>query len=104
VTLFYAEGVLAAAATVLVLAAASRRVYAVAAVVAASALAAVLVSRYHDIGSVGPVPDLYEPVWYLSKVVTTIAEIVAAVASVAGLVLVGSRRPRRVRALASNAG
>lgn len=102
VTLFYAEGIVAAAVTLLVLVAATRWVYLVAAVVAATALAAVLVSRFYDIGSVGPVPDLYEPVWYLSKVVTTIAESVATVSAVAGVVLAGARRRADVRALATS--
>ena len=45
----------------------------VAALVAASALAAVVASRYVDLGPIGPLPDLYEPVWYPEKVVAATA-------------------------------
>jgi hypothetical protein len=37
--------------------------------VAASALAAMLVSRYVDLGALGPFPDLYNPVWFPGKAV-----------------------------------
>ena len=56
---------------------------------AATALAAVVVYRYVDLGALGPLPDLYEPVWYPEKVVGVVAETVALVAAV--LLLAGTR-------------
>ncbi|MGH3789612.1 MAG: hypothetical protein ACRDRU_15170 [Pseudonocardiaceae bacterium] len=46
--------------------------------VASSALGAVLLYRYVDLGSLGPLPDMHEPVWYPEKTVSAIAEGVAA--------------------------
>ena len=64
-------------------------------VVAASALAAVLVTRYWDIGAIGPLPDMYDPAWYTEKTISAIAEAVAMVASAVLLtVLVRRRRVR----------
>jgi hypothetical protein len=40
------------------------------------------VSRYVDLGAIGPLPDLYEPVWYPEKLVAAGAEAVALVAAV----------------------
>ena len=53
--------------------------------VAASALAAVVTYRYVDLGPIGPLPDIYEPVWYPEKVVSVVGEATALVA--AGLLL-----------------
>lgn len=92
VDLFYVEAAVALLAAVLVLATGARLVYAFAFLVAASALGAVLLSRYVDIGPLGPLPSLYEPFWYTSKVATTIAEAVAMVTAAVGTVL-----PRRSR-------
>jgi hypothetical protein len=87
VGLFYGEAVVAVVVGVLVLVTGARGVYLVAVVVAASALAAVLVSRYLDTGPLGPIPDLYEPFWYTSKVVATVAEAVAVLTAAAGVLL-----------------
>ena len=51
--------------------------YLAAAPVAASALTAVIAYRYVDLGPIGPLPDLYEPVWYPEKVVAAAGEAVA---------------------------
>ena len=64
-------------------------------VVAAAALGAVLLYRYVDVGTLGPLPNMYEPVWYTEKTVSAIAEGVAVVAC-AALFLVGAP-PRRSR-------
>ena len=45
-----------------------------------------------DLGPIGPLPDLYEPVWYPEKVVAAGGEAVALVA--AGLLLAGIRASR----------
>jgi hypothetical protein len=83
-TLFWIQGVVAALVAVLVLLRANRVTYLIAFLVAASALGAVLLYRYVDAGSIGPLPNMYEPVWYPEKVVTTVAEAVATVAAALG--------------------
>lgn len=90
--LFRIEAGVAALAAVVVLLTAHRAAWALALVVAASALAAVLISRYTDIGQIGPVPDMYEPYWFSQKVVTTVAEAVGAVTALVGLIV--GPRPR----------
>lgn len=95
IDLFYVEAAVSVLAAVLVLVTGARLVYAFAFLVAASALGAVLLSRYIDIGPLGPIPDLYEPFWYTSKVATTIAEAVAVLTAGAGVLL-----PRRSRSAA----
>jgi hypothetical protein len=83
--LFRVEAVLACLAAVLVLIT-GRWVAAIFAVlVAGSALGAVLLYRYVDLGALGPLPNMYEPSWYLEKTLSAVAEAVAVVA--AGVVL-----------------
>lgn len=91
--LFWIQGAVAAVVAVLVLVRPRPVPYLIAFLVAASALGAVLLYRYVDVGAIGPLPDMYEPVWYTEKVVTTVAEAVAAVAAAIG-VAVSARRPR----------
>jgi hypothetical protein len=83
-TLFWIQGAVAVVVAILVLIRPRPVPYAIAFLVAASALGAVLLYRYADIGAIGPLPDMYEPVWYTEKVVTTIAEAVATVAGAIG--------------------
>jgi hypothetical protein len=89
--LFNAEGVASVVAAVLVLAFGMRWTYVVAATVAGSALAAVLLSRYVDIGVIGPLPDMYEPMWYFDKALTTAAEAIALITATAAFFV--RRRP-----------
>jgi hypothetical protein len=84
--LFLVETGVALGAALLVLASRRRAAYLVAALVAASALAAIVTYRYVDLGALGPLPDMYEPVWYPEKVVAAGAEVVALVAAVLLLV------------------
>ena len=49
--------------------------------VAASALGAVLLYRYVDVGSLGPLPNMYEPTWYFRKTLSAYAEGAAVVAA-----------------------
>jgi len=93
--LFLVEAGIAVAAALLVLTRSRPAVYLVAALVAASALTAVVASRYVDLGPIGPLPNLYEPVWYPEKVVAAGGEAVALVA--AGLLLAGIRASRTGR-------
>jgi hypothetical protein len=83
--LFLIEAGAASAAALIVLVIARRAGFALAAVVAVSALAAILVYRYVDIGSLGPISNMYEPAWYPEKSTAAVAEAVAAAASIAGL-------------------
>lgn len=85
-TLFRIEGVVAILAAAAVLLLNSRLTSALAALVAGSAFAAVMVSVYVDLGSIGPLPDLYEPAWYPTKTTSAVAEAIATVAAIALLV------------------
>jgi hypothetical protein len=93
-TLFYLE----AGAAVLVGAALLLRprpvTWALAVLVVGSAATAVLLSRYVDIGAIGPVPDLYEPSWDVpGKLPSAVAELVGTVLALTGLaVSISSRR------------
>lgn len=49
----------------------------VAAAVAGGGLVPLLAYRYHDFGSLGPLPSMYEPAWYPDKTHTAIAQAVA---------------------------
>ncbi|HEY2878485.1 hypothetical protein [Nocardioides sp.] len=60
-------------------------VWVVALLVAASAVGAVLLYRYHDPGELGPMPDMYEPLWFREKTVAAIAEGIAVVTATLGL-------------------
>jgi hypothetical protein len=83
--LFWIQGAVAAVVAVLVLVRPRPVPFLIAFVVAASALGAVLLYRYVDVGALGPIPNMYEPVWYTEKVVTTVAEAVAAIGAALGL-------------------
>lgn len=91
--LFRIEASVALLAAVLVLVLPWRRIaYAIAFVVAASALGAVLLYRYVNVGALGPLPNMYEPVWYGDKTNSAFAELVATVFAAAGLVRTVWRR------------
>jgi hypothetical protein len=54
--------------------------------VGASALGAVLLYRYVDVGALGPLPDLYENTWQVpGKLLSTYAEAAAVVLAGLGL-------------------
>ena len=80
----------------------SRRAFAAAAVVALSSRAPVILYRYVQVPAIGPLPSMYEPVWYTAKVITAVAEAAAGALAVAGYVLLhkgksGSGRVARGR-------
>ena len=105
--LFRAEGAAAIAAGVLLVVRPGRRTAAIAALVAGAGLAALLLYRYVDVGRLGPLPDMYEPLWYARKTWSMVGEAVAAVAAVI-LVVIGpgpttSRVEERPRARRSPA-
>lgn len=88
-TLFLVQAGAAVLAAVFVLLKGSRAAFASAAVVGLSSLAAVILYRYVQVPAIGPLPSMYEPVWYTAKVVTAVAEGVAGALAVAGYALLG---------------
>jgi hypothetical protein len=94
--LFRAQSVVAILAALLLLLRPRRWTAAIAAVVAGSALAAVLVYRYVDVGQIGPIPSMYEASWYTEKTVTAVAEAAAFVAAVVLLFVPWPRSGRTV--------
>jgi len=54
--------------------------------IAAGGVGAVLLYAYIDVGGFGPLPNMYEPIWYPEKTISAVAEAVAALAAL-GLVL-----------------
>lgn len=53
-----------------------------------------LVSRYVDLGTIGPLPDLYDPVWFPEKLLAAFAEGAASLAALLGFILCGiARKP-----------
>jgi hypothetical protein len=89
--LFRAEAAVAVAVGLLVLVRPRPSSWLAALVVAASALAAVLLYRYVDGGSFGPVPDMYENTWQVpGKPLSAYAEAAAIV--LAGLGLLTHRK------------
>jgi hypothetical protein len=92
-TLFLIQAGAAVLAAVFVLLRGSRTAFAVAAVVALSSLAAVILYRYVQVPAVGPLPSMYEPVWYPAKVATAVAEAAAGGLALAGYILLRKSRP-----------
>lgn len=90
--LFRIEAGLACLAALCVLLSRHRLAALLALVVAGSALAALLVSRYLDLGALGPFPNLYEPSWFPQKSLAAAGEIAAILASAALLVFAQRER------------
>lgn len=92
-TLFRLQAVVAVAVALWLLLRRRDRVPALAAlVVGAGSFLALVVSTYVRVPSLGPLPELHEPVWYDTKVASAVAAAVAALAAAA--VLVRLRRSR----------
>jgi hypothetical protein len=91
-TLFLLEAAVALLAGIFVLFRGSRAAYAVALLVALSAFAAVMLYRYVDIPAIGPIPAMYDPVWFFSKTLSAVAEGAGAVLAAAGLVRASGKR------------
>jgi hypothetical protein len=83
--LFRVEAVAAVLVALWVLVRPSRLSFAAVFLVAASALAAVLLYRYVDVPAFGPIPSMYEPLWFPEKTLSAVAEALAAVAALVGL-------------------
>ncbi|MHA7224324.1 hypothetical protein ACX80S_18770 [Arthrobacter sp. RHLT1-20] len=91
-TLFLIQAGAAALAAVFVLLKGSRAAFAAVAVVALSSLVAVILYRYVQVPAVGPLPSMYEPVWYAAKTITAVAEAAAGGLAVAGYALLRKTR------------
>lgn len=86
--LFRVQAVLALALAALVLLWPRRIVWAAAALVTGSAVAAVVLSTYVDLGAVAGLPDLYEPSWGPpGKVLSAVAEGAGFLLAATGLIL-----------------
>lgn len=85
--LFRVEGAAAVLAALAVLIRPRRYTALIALAVAAAGVIAVLVYRYIDIKSFGPIPAMYEPVWYSEKTQSAYAEGAAALAAAALLAI-----------------
>lgn len=95
-TLFQVQGVLALVLAGLLFVWPHAAVWAAAAFVAASAVGAVLLYTYVDVGPILGLPNMYEPSWGPpGKLGSAIAEAAAVLMAVTGLLL--SRRPRTAR-------
>ena len=93
--LFRLEAVLAVIAILLVLLLTRNRLGAlVAFLIAAGGLGAVLLYAFIDVGGFGPLPDMYDPIWYTEKTISAVAEAVAAVAALCLLLMSGVRGSR----------
>ena len=86
--LFRLETGVSALLALLVLIRPARWTFAAALVVAATAVAAVVLYSYVNVGAIGPIPNLYEPSWQVpGKLASAFAEGTAVVLSAAGLAL-----------------
>ncbi|HEY1915692.1 MAG TPA: hypothetical protein VGH27_08960 [Streptosporangiaceae bacterium] len=83
--LFRVEAGVASAGALIVLAYGRRAGFALALLIAASALGAILLYRYVDVGTLGPIPNMYEPAWFPEKTTAAIAEAAATVLAAGGL-------------------
>ena len=90
--LFRIEAAVAIIAAIYVLIRGSKASYAIAFGVAASAFIAVVLSRYVDMPAIGPIPSMYEPVWYFEKSLSAVAEGAGAVLAAVGIYRAKSQR------------
>ena len=91
-TLFLVQAGSSVVAAVFVLLKGSRPAFAATAVAAFSSLAAVILYRYVQVPAIGPLPSMYEPVWYAAKVITAVAEAAAGGLALAGYALLHKTR------------
>jgi hypothetical protein len=87
--LFVAQAIAATLVSLWVLFQGSRLAWLAFAAVALASLAALVISTYVEIPSIGPLPLIHDPAWYTDKVLAALA---AGVASVAALVALATAR------------
>ncbi|MBG6226722.1 hypothetical protein IWX63_003324 [Arthrobacter sp. CAN_A2] len=85
--LFRIQGAVAVLTALYVLARGTQRAFLLAAAVALASLVAVIAYRYFQIPAIGPIPSMYEPVWYTTKTITAIAEGLALILALAAYTL-----------------
>lgn len=102
--LFRAEATVALIVAAALLIRPRRYTAAAAFVVAAAGTIAVVVTRYVNVGALGPFPDMYDPTWYLEKTLSAIAEAIAAVAALLLFALLHAEARERRRATARVGG
>ncbi|MGW5663575.1 hypothetical protein ACWEWG_26380 [Streptomyces sp. NPDC003758] len=89
-TLFRLEAAVASLAALLVLLLGRRRsAWVFAFLVSVSALGAVLLYGFVNVGALGPLPNMYEPFWGPKRTGSAIAEAVGAVAALVGFLITG---------------
>lgn len=98
-TLFRIEGALALLAIALVLWRPVPVGFTVASAVALGGAAVVVLYRYVDVGAIGPVPSMYEPIWFAEKTVSAVAEAAAGILALVGVALGHRRHDHRGRHL-----
>jgi hypothetical protein len=96
-TLFRIQAAAALLVAGFVLLRGTRVAYLGALVTAGAALAAVLLYRYVDVPPLGPLPTMYEPLWFPAKTATAIAEALASLAAGAALSRAANPSWARVR-------
>ncbi|MBG0737849.1 hypothetical protein IV500_00120 [Paeniglutamicibacter antarcticus] len=84
--LFYLESAAAIVAALYVLIRGSRPAFWLALIVLAAGLAAVLLYNYVDVPAIGPIPAMYDPLWFPEKSISAIAQGLGVVFAIAGLV------------------
>lgn len=89
--LFRIEAAVALLTAGFVLVRRSRVAFTVATVVGLGGLVAVVVYRYYPVPAIGPIPSMYEPVWFFSKSLSAVAE---GTVAVLGALAVARRRPQ----------
>ena len=85
--LFRIEAVLAIVAAILLLVRPGRLTAAIAAIVAGGGVFALLLYYFVNVGKIGPLPNMYEHLWFTEKIVTLVAQTVATVTALALVVL-----------------
>jgi hypothetical protein len=94
--LFLLESAAAVLAALYVLLRGSRAAFAAALIVALSAFAAVVLYRYVNVPAFGPFPAMYEPVWFLEKSLSAVAEAAGAILAGLGFARAGRAGTRPV--------
>ncbi|WP_323959239.1 hypothetical protein GC088_11960 [Arthrobacter sp. JZ12] len=94
--LFRIQAALAVVVAIYVLVRGSKLSFALAALVALSAFAAVVLSTFIQLPQVGPIPAMYEPIWFFEKSVSAVAEGIAGVLAIVGFFL-APRKDKRLR-------
>ncbi|WP_269045066.1 hypothetical protein [Paenarthrobacter sp. Z7-10] len=90
--LFRIEAVAALVAAIYLLIRSSRPAYGFALLVAGAGFIAVILYRYVNVPALGPIPAMYEPVWFFEKSLSAVVEAAGAI-----LAAIGLARFRRLR-------